>query len=40
MPKFRKKSVVVEAMKWSGSNTDEVLGFCNRGGENDLKEID
>jgi hypothetical protein len=27
MPKFRKKPVVVEAVQWTGSNVDEVLGF-------------
>jgi len=25
--KFRKKPVVVEAVKWTGANVDEVLGF-------------
>lgn len=29
--KYRKKPVVIEAIKWTGSNTDEVLGFT---GEN------
>ena len=28
MPKFRKKPVVVEAIQWDGTNTDEVLGLC------------
>ena len=27
MPKFRKKSVVVEAVRWTGENTEEVLDF-------------
>jgi hypothetical protein len=27
MPKFRKKPVVVEAIQWTGENTDEVEHF-------------
>lgn len=26
MPKFRKKPIVIEAVQWTGSNVDEVLG--------------
>ena len=29
--KFRKKPVVVEAIRWTGRNTDEVLAFGNSG---------
>jgi hypothetical protein len=29
MPKFRKKPVVVEAVQWTGANTDEVRAFVN-----------
>lgn len=25
--KFRKKPVVIEAVQWTGSNVDEILGF-------------
>ena len=25
--KFRKKPVVIDAVQWTGANTDEVLGF-------------
>lgn len=26
--KYRKKPVVIEAMKWNGSNIDELFEFC------------
>lgn len=28
MPKFRKKPIVIEAVQWTGKNTDELDGFC------------
>ena len=28
MQKYRKKPVVIEAIKWSGKNIDEVIDFC------------
>lgn len=28
MAKFRKRPVVIEAVRWTGSNTDEILAFC------------
>lgn len=28
MPKFRKKPVVIEAIKWTGKNLTEVIAFC------------
>jgi hypothetical protein len=28
MPKFRKKPVVIEAVQWTGSNVNEMLGFA------------
>jgi len=28
MPKFRKKPVVIEAVRWIGTNTNEVLAFA------------
>lgn len=27
--KFRKKPVVIEAIRWDGENLDEVMVFCN-----------
>ena len=33
MQKFRKKPMVVEAVQWTGGNTEEVLVFCNREGQ-------
>lgn len=29
MARFRKKPVEIEAVQWTGSNADEVFGFCN-----------
>ena len=29
MSKFRKKPVVIEAVQWTGGNTQEVLDFCS-----------
>lgn len=29
--KFRKKPVVIEAIQWTGENTQEVYQFCNSG---------
>ena len=29
--KFRKKPVVIEAVKWTGENADEILDFGNSG---------
>ena len=29
--KFRKKPVVIEAVQWTGLNTQEVYDFCNSG---------
>lgn len=39
MPKFRKKSVVVEAILWNGDNYDEVMVFAggNAGNIIDLR---
>lgn len=31
MPKFRKKPVVIEAVQFTGKNTDEILKFVNIG---------
>jgi len=28
MAKFKKKPVVIDAMQWTGGNTDDVLLFC------------
>ena len=28
MNKYRKKPVVIEAMQWTGKNTDEILQWC------------
>ena len=28
MPKYRKKPVEIEAIQWTGTNTDEILAFC------------
>ena len=28
MPKFRKKPVVIEAVRWTGDNLAEVIGFA------------
>ena len=27
--KYRKKPVVIEAIRWDGENLDEVMNFCN-----------
>lgn len=27
--KYRKKPVVVEAVRWTGENVGEINGFCN-----------
>lgn len=29
--KFRKKPVVIDAMKWTGTNWDEISAFCEYG---------
>ncbi len=31
MPLFRKKPVVIEAIKWTGENVDEVQAFLHNG---------
>ncbi len=31
MPLFRKKPVVIEAIKWTGENADEVQAFLHNG---------
>ena len=31
MPLFRKKPVVIEAIKWTGKNADEVQAFLHNG---------
>lgn len=31
MAKFRKKPVVIDAIQWVGTNTQEVYDFCNSG---------
>lgn len=28
---YRKKPVVIEAVQWTGDNTDEIIQFCNSG---------
>lgn len=28
--KYRKKPVVIEAVKWAGNNEDEIVKFCGR----------
>lgn len=33
MAKFRKKPVVIEAIQWTGANTDEILAFVLTVGE-------
>lgn len=30
MPQFRKKPVVIEAIQWTGRNTEEVINFCEK----------
>lgn len=30
MPKFRKKPVVIEAIKWTGDNLKEIIAFTGR----------
>ena len=30
MPKFRKKPVVIEAMKWTGANVEEMLAWFSQ----------
>ena len=35
--KFRKKPVVVEAVRWTGENREEIIDFCK---ENDLWSSD
>ncbi len=30
--KYRKKPIVIEAVQWTGTNVDEVLGFILAGG--------
>ena len=32
MPKFRKKPVVIEAKRWTGDNTNEILEFVEQNG--------
>ena len=29
MPKYRKKPVVIEAIQWTGKNTEEIAEFIN-----------
>lgn len=29
MAKYRKKPVVIEAVKWNGSNKGEIVSFCS-----------
>jgi hypothetical protein len=38
--KWRKKPVIIEAVKWLGSNQDEVLAFCNSREVCDYARID
>ena len=40
MPKFRKKPVVIEAIQYTGNNSDEILGFAKRFYELDLEDRD
>jgi uncharacterized pyridoxamine 5'-phosphate oxidase family protein len=28
--KFRKKPVIIDAIQWTGKNTNDVLHFCNK----------
>ena len=30
MPKYRKKPIVIEAIKWTGENIKEIEGFCSK----------
>lgn len=29
--RYRKKPVVINAIRWTGENTDEIIRFCNNG---------
>ena len=35
--KYRKKPVVIEAIRWDGENLDEVMNFCNGDASYELK---
>ena len=37
--KFRKKPVVIEAIRWDGENLDEVMVFCNGDASYELMAI-
>lgn len=39
MPKFRKKPVVVEAVRWTGSNLEEIRNFVGSDLIEDCEEL-
>lgn len=39
MPKYRKKPVVVEAVKWTGENRDEITSFTKGRAQGNLSPL-